>query len=416
MSRSAVAPSDKATVASGAQIRAQFPALERRQAGTPVAYFDGPGGTQVPRAVVEAMEDYLYHHNANTHWRYPTSEETDALLASARITLAEFLGATPAEIAFGANMTTLTFHLARALGSEWGPGDTVIVTELDHHANVAPWRALERERGITVRSVPLIPESGQLDWAKLEELLSSGPRLLAIGAASNALGTISDVARAARLARAGGALTFVDAVHFAPHEPVDVRLIGCDFLACSAYKFYGPHVGIMFARESILRSLDVPKLAPAPESAPERLETGTLNHEGIVGAAAAVDFLASLTSDETRRARLARTLAELHTRGQALIRRLWQGLSEISGVTLYGPPPSSARTPTVAFTVAGLPADLVAERLAARALFVSSGDFYATTVLDRLGLSNGLVRAGCACYTTEEEVDRLVEGVGALSC
>lgn len=415
MSRSAVAPSGSATVATTAQIRAHFPALERRHRGAPVAYFDGPGGTQVPRAVVKAMEDYLYYHNANTHWRYPSSEETDALIANARVALAEFLGSSPAEIAFGANMTTLTFHLARALGREWGPGETVIVTELDHHANVAPWRALERERGISVRSVPLIPETGRLDWAKLEELLSSGPRLLAIGAASNALGTISDVARATRLAQVAGALTFVDAVHFAPHEPVDVRAIGCDFLACSAYKFYGPHIGIMFARESVLRRLDVPKLAPAPETAPERLETGTLNHEGIIGASAAVEFLASLTFGETRRVRLARAYAELHTRGQALVRRLWDGLSGIGGVTLYGPTPTSARTPTVAFTVAGMPADQVAERLAARAVFVSSGDFYATTVVERLGVVDGLVRAGCACYTTEEEVDRLIEGIGALS-
>jgi cysteine desulfurase family protein (TIGR01976 family) len=415
MSRSAVAPSGSATVATTAHIRAQFPALERRHRGASVAYFDGPGGTQVPRAVVDAMQDYLYHHNANTHWRYPTSAETDALIADARIAFAEFLGASPADIAFGANMTTLTFHLARALGREWGPGDTVIVTELDHHANVAPWHALERERGISIRTVPLIPETGQLDWGKLEQLLSAGPRLLAIGAASNALGTISDVARATQLARDADALTFVDAVHLAPHEPVDVKSIGCDFLACSAYKFYGPHIGIMFARESVLRKLDVPKLAPAPETAPERLETGTLNHEGIIGASAAVDFLASLALGETRRTRLAGTFAELHTRGQALVRRLWHGLSGLGGVTLYGPPPTSARTPTVAFTVEGMRADQVAERLADRAVFVSSGDFYAPTVVERLGVSGGLVRAGCACYTTEEEVDRLIDGVGELS-
>ena len=188
----------------------------------PVAYFDGPGGTQVPRSVVAAMEDYLFHHNANTHWPYPTSEETDALIAGARSALGDFLGASPAEIAFGANMTTLTFHLARGLGRSWGPGDKVIVTELDHHANVAPWRALERERGITVLSAPLLPETGQLDWNRLEQLLSEKPRLLAIGAASNALGTITDVSRAAAMARAVGALTFVDAVHYAPHELVDV--------------------------------------------------------------------------------------------------------------------------------------------------------------------------------------------------
>jgi cysteine desulfurase family protein (TIGR01976 family) len=361
------------------------------------------------------MEDYLYHHNANTHWRYPTSQETDALLARARAALGDFLNASPTEIAFGANMTTLTFHLARALGRHWGAGDTVLVTDLDHHANVAPWRALERERGISVRSVPLDRSTGQLDWVALEELLSARPRLLAIGAASNALGTVNDVGRAVGLARTVGALTFVDAVHYAPHELVDVAVMGCDFLACSAYKFYGPHVGVMFAREAVLLGLDVPKLEPAPNSAPERLETGTLNHEGIVAAAAAVEFLASLASGETRRGRLTRAFGELQSRGQTLIRRLWNGLAEIAGVTLYGPTPGFRRTPTVAFTVAGIPADAVAERLARRAVFVSSGDFYATTVVEKLGLSDGLVRAGCACYTTEEEVDRLLEGVRALS-
>jgi cysteine desulfurase family protein (TIGR01976 family) len=414
MSRPAVAPSASTTVATSAQIRAQFPALERRHRGAPVAYFDGPGGTQVPRPVVDAMADYLYHHNANTHWCYPTSEETDALIAQARAALADFLGASPAEVAFGANMTTLTFHLARALGRSWGPGDTVVITELDHHANVAPWRALERERGITVKSVPLIPESGQLDWSKLEEQLSARPRLLAIGAASNALGTISDVARAAALARAAGALTFVDAVHFAPHQLVDVKQIGCDFLACSAYKFYGPHIGIMFSREDVLRRLDVPKLAPAPDTAPERLETGTLNHEGIVGAATAVDFLASLGKGGSRRSRLESAFADLHAQGQRLLKRLWSGLAEIGGVRVYGPPAGSPRTPTVAFTVAGKSPNAVARYLADRAVFVSSGDFYAATVVERFGLTDGLVRAGCACYTTEEEVERLIEGVREL--
>jgi selenocysteine lyase/cysteine desulfurase len=223
------------------------------------------------------------------------------------------------------------------------------------------------------------------------------------------------VGRAASLARESGVLTFIDAVHFAPHQLVDVKAIGCDFLACSAYKFYGPHIGILFGREGVVRALDVPKLLPAPETAPERLETGTLNHEGIVGAAAAVDFLAALGSGENRRARLARTFTELHARGQMLVKRLWNGLSEIGRVRLYGPSPTSARTPTVAFTVGGMSADEVAERLAERAVFVSSGDFYATTVVERLGVPDGLIRAGCACYTTEEEVDRLIEGVTALS-
>jgi cysteine desulfurase family protein (TIGR01976 family) len=395
-------------------LRSAFPALERRHRGRSVAYFDGPGGTQVPRPVVDAMADYLYHHNANTHWPYPTSEETDALIASARSTLADFLGATPREIAFGANMTTLTFHLARGLGRSWGPGDRVLITELDHHANVAPWRALEQDRGITVLSIPMVPATGQLDWGRLEELLATKPRLLAIGAASNALGTITDVTRAAALARSVGALTFVDAVHYAPHELVDVAGIGCDFLACSAYKFYGPHIGILFGRQDLLGRVDIPKLAPATDTAPERIETGTLNHEGIVGAAAAVDFLASLGTGETRRARLTSAFAGLHDRGRSLLGRLWESLSGVEGVTLYGPKPGEPRTPTVAFTVAGRSADDVARRLADRGVFVSSGDFYATTVVGRLGLSDGLVRAGCACYTTEEEVDRLVEGVRDL--
>jgi selenocysteine lyase/cysteine desulfurase len=260
----------------------------------------------------------------------------------------------------------------------------------------------------------VIPSTGQLDWSRLEELLASGPRLLAIGAASNALGTITDVGRAAALARAVGTLTFVDAVHFVPHELIDVEKLDCDFLTCSAYKFYGPHIGILFGRENILRALDVPKLAPAPETAPERVETGTQNHEGIVGAAAAVDFLASQGSGPTRRTRLERAYAELCSRGQVLLERMWNGLGSIKGVTIYGPPPTAPRTPTVAFTVAGQPADAVSRQLSHQGLFVSSGDFYATTVVERLGVTDGLVRAGCACYTTEEEVDRLIEGVRDL--
>ena len=395
--------------------RQQFPALERKHHNYPVAYFDGPGGTQVPRSVVTAMENYLFHHNANTHWAYPTSEETDALIADARSTLGDFLGASDAEIAFGANMTTLTFHLARGLGRSWEPGDKVVVTELDHHANVAPWRTLERERGITVLSAPLVPETGQLDWPRLEQLLSEKPRLLAIGAASNALGTITDVSRAAAMARSAGALTFVDAVHYAPHELVDVARMGCDFLACSSYKFYGPHLGILYGRQEALEAVQVPKLAPAPDSAPERLETGTLNHEGIVGAAAAVEFLAAAGQGSTRRSRLESTFTALHTQGVALLRRMWEGLSAISGVKLYGPQPGAPRTPTVAFTLHGRTADDVARHLAARGVFVSSGDFYASTVVERLGLTRGLVRAGCACYTTEEEVERLIDGVKTLS-
>jgi len=267
-------------------IRSQFPALARTHNGHPVAYFDGPGGTQVPRCVVEAMSEYLYHHNANRHWGFPTSDETDEIIDGAREAVADLLNVEPDEVAFGPNMTTLTFHLSRALGREWGPGDTVVVTELDHHANIDPWKALEKERGVTVRMTRLDPETGQLDMGHLQQLLDDGARLLAIGGASNALGTINNVERVCRAAREVGAATFVDAVHYAPHELVDVREFGCDFLVCSAYKFYGPHLGILYGKKGLMDSLDFPKLQPAPEVAPDRAETGTQNHEGIAGTAA----------------------------------------------------------------------------------------------------------------------------------
>jgi cysteine desulfurase family protein (TIGR01976 family) len=397
-------------------IRQRFPALGRRHGGLPVAFFDGPGGTQVPQDVVDAMADYLLNHNANTHWTYPTSVETDRALAAAREALADFLGGKPTEVAFGANMTTLTFHLGRALGRRWAPGDEIVVTELDHHANVDPWRHLARDRDLVVRAVRFHAETGQLDMDHLASVLGPRTRLLAIGAASNALGTRSDVRRAAHLAHENGALVFVDAVHYAPHALVDVTALDADFLACSAYKFYGPHVGVLWGRQALVEALDLPKLEPAPENAPDRLETGTQNHEGIVGAAAAVDFLASLSEGRDRRSRLAASMAALHARGQDLVEKLWTGLGAIPGVTLYGPPPTEPRTPTVAFAVRGLASEEVARALAERAVFVSNGDFYATTVVRRLGHEeDGIVRAGCACYTTAGEVDRLVEGVGKLS-
>lgn len=396
-------------------IRGQFPALARRHKGRPVAYFDGPGGTQVPQAVVAAMAEYLLNHNANTHWAYPTSAETDALIESARAALADFLGGTPREIAFGANMTTLTLHLGRALGRGWSRGDELVVTELDHHANADTWRQLARERALVVKTVPFRIETGQLDMDGLAAAIGARTRLVAIGAASNALGTINDVRRVAELAHARGALAFVDAVHYAPHALVDVHALGADFLACSAYKFYGPHVGVLWGREALVERLDLPKLAPAPTASPESLETGTQNHEGIAGAAAAVDFLASLGDGGTRRARLQAAFAGLHARGRELVERLWSGLQAIPGVSVYGPAPGQPRTPTVSFVVRGIPAEQVARALAAEAVFVSSGDFYATTVVERLGhAADGLVRAGCACYTTAEEVDRLLAAVRAL--
>jgi selenocysteine lyase/cysteine desulfurase len=262
------------------------------------------------------------------------------------------------------------------------------------------------------------PRTGDLDWADLERAISRRTKLVAIGAASNALGTINDVRRAAELAHAAGALAFVDAVHYAPHVLVDVKELGCDFLACSPYKFYGPHLGVLWGRRELLEAVDVPKLEPAPGWAPERLETGTLSHEAIVGAAAAVDFLASLGAAPGlgRRAALVAAYAELDARGQRLFENLWNGLGQIRGVTRYGLPPDAPRTQTISFAVDGRTSDDVAEALARRAVFASSGDFYALTVVRRLGREkDGVVRAGCACYTTAEEVDRLVEGVREIA-
>jgi cysteine desulfurase family protein (TIGR01976 family) len=417
-------------VTSTAEIRQHFPALERVLNGYPVAYFDGPGGTQVPRTVVDAIDDYLFYHNANTHWAYPTSEETDAIIDSARSVLADFLNATQGEIVFGANMTTLTFHLARALAREFERGDEIVITELDHHANIAPWQRLEKECGVTARMVKMIPETGELDWEDFSRQITRRTKLIAIGAASNALGTINDVQRVREMANAVGARIFVDAVHYAPHRLIDVREWNCDFLACSAYKFYGPHIGILYGRRDLLDSLDFPKLIPAPDSAPERAETGTQSHEGIAGAAAAVDFLASLapapknvgetsvrlgSSVPRRRRRESLELAfrQLHERGKVLIEQLWSGLQKINGVRLYGPTPDKMRTPTIAFTINNMSSTQVARKLTERGLFLSDGDFYAMTVIERLGQA-GVVRAGCACYTTEEEVARLVAGVRAL--
>jgi cysteine desulfurase family protein (TIGR01976 family) len=397
-------------------IRADFPALERRENGHDVAYFDGPGGTQVPRAVAEAMTDYLFHHNANTHWAYPTSVETDAMLENARGAFADLFNATPADVSFGNNMTTIAFHLSRGLARNWKEGDEIVVTELDHHANVAPWHAIARDRGLVVRTIPLDTRTFRHEADAIAQAIGKRTRLVAIGAASNALGTITDVRAVCAMARDVGALSFIDAVHYTPHTLLDVQSIGCDFLACSSYKFYGPHAGVLYGNRQIVDALDIPKLEPAPEAAPERLETGTQNHEGIVGAGAAVDYLASIGGDGgTRRERLARAFAALHARGDELLTRLWEGLIAIDGVTIYGPPPGTPRTPTVSFTLRGHSTEAVARHLVGLGVYASNGDFYAKTVADRLGRGeDGFVRAGAACYTSAEEVDRLVAGVREL--
>src|SRR5215831_11403533 len=339
-------------IASTADIRAQFPALERQHNGYPVAYFDAPGGTQTPQVVVDAVVDYLLNHNANTHWEYPTSHETDAIIESARHTLADFLNAAANEIVFGPNTTSIIYHLSRALGRTLGPGDEIVITELEHHANVAPWQALVKERGITLQVAQMDTETGQIDWDDFARLVSPRTKVVAFGAGCNALGTVNDYRRAVELAHSVGSLALIDAVHYAPYFLCDVKEMDCDFLTCSAYKFYGPHVSVFYGKSELLESIDFPKLQPAPDIGPERVEMGTLNHEGIAGAAAAVDFYASLArasagvdSDQidqpaqTQRARLTSAFAGLREHSAPQVKRLWESLAGIKGVRLYGPPP-----------------------------------------------------------------------------
>jgi len=406
-------------LASTQEIRSHFPALQRMHGNHPAAYFDGPGGTQVPSPVPIAMADYLFHRNANAHWAFPTSAETDRVRHQAREAMADFLGAKHEEIVFGQNMTTLTYHLSRTLGAEMEPGDEVIVTELDHHGNVDPWKALAGERGVVVKTIPLIPETGTLDLHRFPELLGPRTKLVALGAASNILGTVTDLAPLTRMAKEVGARVFVDAVHFAPHRLIRVHDFGCDFLACSPYKFYGPHAGVLWVREELLAELPVPKLAPAPDVGPDRFESGTANAEAMAGTAAAVDFLAGLAGDRTlpRPEALAQVFGELPVREGALFQRLWEGLSAQPGVRLYGPPPGEPRAPTLSFTVDGFtPREVSAHLADGFGAFLSHGDFYAATVVERYGLMPlGMARAGIGIYTTEEEVDRVVEGVRVMA-
>src|SRR5438132_330585 len=336
------------------EIRKAFPALAREHNGFPVAYFDAPGGTQTPRVVVDAVADYLLNHNANTHWEYPSSHETDVIIELARHAFADFLNASANEIVFGPNTTTMIYHLSRALGRMMGPGDEIVTTELEHHANVAPWEALVKERGVTLSVAQMDPETGQLDWSDFERLVTKKTKVVAFGAGCNALGTVNDFRRAVELAHSVGALALVDAVHYAPYFLCDVREMNCDFLTCSAYKFYGPHISVFYGKKDLLESIDFPKLEPAPDAAPERAEMGTQNHEGIAGAAAAVDFYASLSSVDFslrsngitdsgshmhRRQRLQSAFAGLRAHSAPQVKRLWEELSKIQAATLYGPPP-----------------------------------------------------------------------------
>jgi cysteine desulfurase family protein (TIGR01976 family) len=406
-----------------ASVRQQFPALRREIGGRPAAYFDGPGGSQVPRRVAEAVSRYLLETNANHGGPFATSRESDALLDRAHRRLADFLGCPdPDCIVFGANMTTLAFALSRALGAGWSPGDEVVVTRLDHDANVTPWVLAARDAGATVRHVDVRADDCTLDLDDFDRKLSPRTKLVALGYASNATGTINPVAGLITKAKAAGATTFIDAVHYAPHGSIDVASLDCDFLACSAYKFFGPHVGVLYGRRELLESTPACKLRPAPDSLPGKWMTGTQSHEGIVGAAEAVDYLADLgrTADPSAtdtRGALRSAFAAIAERERALVARLLDGLAAMPGFRVWGvtqPGRLHERVPTVSVTHHRVTPAEMADVLARQGLFTWAGNHYALPLTEALGLEpNGTLRIGLLHYNTAEEVDRLLEVLSA---
>ena len=399
-------------------VRRAFPALAQTHGGRQVVFFDNPGGTQCPQVVIDAVSHYLAFDNANHGGAFATSRRSDAMLADAHQAMADFLGAaSPAEIVFGPNMTTLTFGVSRALGRHLSAGDEIIVTRLDHDANVSPWLLLAGDRGASVRWVDIHPEDCTLDLDSLASQLSSRTKIVAVGYASNAVGTVNDVDRIVGLAHDAGALVFLDAVQYAPHAPIDVQALGCDFLACSAYKFYGPHVGILYGRLDLLERLTAYKVRPAGSQPPDKFETGTQNHEGIAGTRAAVEYLAGLAdtvpAGASRRERILAAMSEIETYERELCARLLDGLASIPGVRIRGIADRARlcdRGPTVSFTMDGRAPRHIAERLAGAGIFAWSGHFYAVALTDRLRLdaSGGLLRVGLAHYNTAEEIDRLL--------
>lgn len=403
------------------EIRSHFPSV-----ATGDVFFDGPGGTQVPQQVIDALVHYYQTSNSNTHGPFATSRRTDAVISEGRAALADFLNApSPDEIVFGPNMTTLTFNLSRAIGRTLNPGDEIILTRLDHDADISPWLALE-ERGAVVKWIDIHPEDCTLNLADLERQLSRKTRIVAVGGASNAVGTINDVATIVKRAHAAGALVFADAVHLAPHVPIDVQALDCDFLACSVYKFYGPHLGVLYGKRELLEHLPAYKVRPAPNGPPDKFETGTQNHEAIAGACAAVDYLAWLGatfgqpladrfgSFQGRRLHLKTAVATIQAYERNLFTGLMEGLKEIPAITIYGITDSArfdSRTPTVAFNIQGHTPQAVAKTLGEEGIYVWEGNYYAPVLMERLGLEEhgGAVRVGLAHYNTAAEVDRFLQ-------
>ena len=408
-------------------LRARFPALSIEHDGRPMAFFDGPGGTQVTDSVIEAVSRYYREANANHGGTFLTSERSDVMLDDAHLALADLLNAAdPSEIKFGANMTTLTMHVARSITATLAAGDEIVVTGLDHEANVGPWRSAAADRGITVRTVGIRPDDATLDVEALDAILHGRPKLVAFGWASNAVGTINPVGELVRRAHEAGALTYVDAVHAAPHVPIDVQAIGTDFLACSVYKFFGPHVGVLYGRAAELDALPTYKLRPAGD----RFETGTLNHEGIAGSLAAVEYIASVgerygSSFEHafpgmtgRRLQAHAGMAAIRAWEMELFERLLAGLEAIPGSRIWGITDRARfaeRTPTAAVTFEGITPEAVSAALGARGIATWWGNFYAVGVTERLGLEpEGVLRIGLTHYNTAAEVDRLLHELRAI--
>ncbi len=406
-------------------IRARFPGLQR-----PAVFLDNPGGTQISQDSLDRMLDYLVHHNANHEGAFPTSQESDAILAEAHQAMADFLNAArPEEIVFGNNMTTLTLHLSRSLAATWNPGDEIVVTRLDHDANVTPWVLAAEDRGCRVRWVDFHPEDGTLDLEDLQRALEGRPRLLAVGYASNALGTINPLSEIIPRAHAAGALVYVDAVQYAAHGPVDVQKLDCDFLVCSAYKFFGPHAGILYGRYELLEGLKAYKVRPASNALPYKFETGTQNHEGVAGVLGALEYLEWLGESfggryaekyvhkfEGRALRLKQALSAIRAYEFEISRALLEILEETPGVQVYGPRDMrrlEGRVPTFSFTLEGVHPRRAAELLAAEGVYVWDGNYYALCVTERLGLEErgGMVRAGPVHYNTLEEIARFGEAL-----
>jgi cysteine desulfurase family protein (TIGR01976 family) len=405
-------------------LRKRFPALQRTVNGRVPVYVDGPGGTQVPQPVVDSMVHYLTTCNANHGGVFATSQASDRLIREAHQAVADLLNApSPDEVVFGLNMTTLTLHLSRAFGRTLRPGDEVLVTRLDHDANVNPWLLAARDAGAEARFVDVRPEDCTLDLDDLRRQLRPRTRLVAVTCASNAVGTFPDVRMVTKMAHAVGARVYLDAVHYAPHGVIDVQAWGCDFLACSAYKFFGPHVGILWGRRELLAELPAYKVRPAPEELPERWMTGTQSHEGLAGVTAAIDYLASITAthvEETpRREMLVRALTAIRAHESTLVRRLLEGLAARPRFRIWGitdPAHLAQRAPTVSITCADRTPRQIAEHLGAREIYAWDGNLYALSLSERLGLEErgGFLRLGLVHYNTPEEVDRVLQALDEL--